>query len=90
MVRRVPLRANPQQAEPPASVSSPARSISSLVSRGGTTSGAAAASRLATWRVLMPAACSISSRWSCGCNSGAADDRPAPRERRSRRRGTAG
>ena len=46
------------------------------VSRGGTTSGAAAASRPATWRVLMPAACSISSRWRCGCSSGAADNGP--------------
>ena len=46
------------------------------VSIGGTTSGAAAASRPATWRVLMPAACSISSRWRCGCSSGAADDGP--------------
>ena len=33
-----------------------------------------AASRPATWRVLMPAACSISSRWRCGCSSGAADN----------------
>ena len=33
------------------------------VSRGGTTSGAALASRPATWRVVMPAACSMISRW---------------------------
>ena len=46
------------------------------VSRGGTTSGAAAASRTATWRVLMPAACLINSRWRCGCSSGAADNGP--------------
>ena len=38
--------------------------------------GAAAANRPATWRVLMPVACSISSRWRCGCSSGAADDGP--------------
>ena len=40
------------------------------VSRGRATSGAAAAIRPATWRVLRPAACLINSRWRCGSSSG--------------------
>ena len=38
--------------------------------------GSGGGQQAATWRVLMPAACSISSRWRCGCSSGAADTGP--------------